>query len=138
VPYYGCLLARPPELRGYPSLYGSMEAVMAWLGAQRRDWGYQAKCCGAFLSVARPDIVGPMVGEIMSRANAAGAECIVTACAMCQLNLELRSPKDKRLPVFSIVELLGFGLGAREWPRWFNRHLVDPRPLFERRGLVGS
>lgn len=130
VPYYGCLLAAPPELKNYPGLHGSMEAVMGWLGADACKWGYQAKCCGAFLSVARPDIVAPMVQDIMDKAISAGAECVITACAMCQLNLELRSPADRQLPVFSIAELLAYGLGSTDLPRWFNRHLIDPLPLF--------
>jgi heterodisulfide reductase subunit B2 len=133
VPYYGCLLAAPPELKNYPKLYGSMESVMGWLGAEGLQWGYQAKCCGAFLSVARPDIVAPMVTDIMDKAISAGAECVVTACAMCQLNLELRSPVDKRLPVFSVVELLAYGLGSNNWPDWFRKHLIDPLPLFRRK-----
>lgn len=136
VPYYGCLLATPPELRHHPKLHGSMESIMDWLGAERQDWSYTAKCCGAFLSVARPDIVVPMVTDIMDQACKAGAECLVTACAMCQLNLELRSEASKKkLPVFSIVELLAFGLGCEEWPSWFKRHLIDPVPLFDRRIL---
>jgi len=136
VPYYGCLLASPPELRNYPLLNGSMEAVMQWLGAEERRWGYHAKCCGAFLSVARPDIVQPMVADIMENATSSGAECIVTACAMCQLNLELRCPSERRLPVFSIVELLAYGLGSEDWPAWFKKHLINPMPLFEKRVLT--
>ncbi len=133
VPYYGCLLAAPPELKNYPKLHGSMEAVMGWLGAEARQWAYQAKCCGAFLSVARPDIVAPMVTDIMDKAISAGAECVITACAMCQLNLELRSPADRRLPVFSVVELLAYGLGSSNLPAWFKKHLIDPLPLFKRK-----
>lgn len=132
VPYYGCLLARPTEVRDYPKLHGSMEAVMAWLGADLLPWGDHAKCCGSFLSVARPDIVSPMVAEIMEHAIGAGAQCIVTACAMCQLNLELRSTLTRQLPVFSIVELLAYGMGSEGWPAWFKKHLIDPMPLFER------
>ncbi|MEJ2638134.1 MAG: heterodisulfide reductase-related iron-sulfur binding cluster [Desulfosarcinaceae bacterium] len=135
VPYYGCLLAAPPELNNYPKLYGSMEAVMVRLGAETLYWGYQAKCCGAFLSVARPDIVAPMVDDIMGQAKLAGADCIVTACAMCQLNLELRCQADKRLPVFSVAELLAYGLGASEWPDWFKKHLIDPLPMFREKGF---
>jgi heterodisulfide reductase subunit B2 len=135
VPYYGCLLAAPPELNNYPRLYGSMEMVMDWLGAEGHGWGHQAKCCGSFLSVARPDIVAPMVADIMEQAISAGAECIVTACAMCQLNLELRSPVDKRLPVFSIVELLAYGMGSTDCSRWFKKHLIDPLPLFRKKKL---
>ena len=137
VPYYGCLLAAPPELKNYPKLHGSMEAVMNWLGAAAMPWGYQAKCCGAFLSVARPDIVAPMVDDIMHQAVRAGADCVVTACAMCQLNLELRSPADKRLPVFSVVELLAYGLGSADWPDWFRKHLIDPLPLFRKKRFDG-
>jgi len=133
VPYYGCLLAAPPELKNYPKLHGSMESVMGWLGAEALQWGYQAKCCGAFLSVARPDIVAPMVTDIMEKAISAGAECVVTACAMCQLNLELRSPVKKRLPVFSIVELLAYGLGSMDLARWLGKHLIDPLPLFRQK-----
>jgi heterodisulfide reductase subunit B len=136
VPYYGCLLAKPPELKNYPKLYGSMESVMGWLGADGCNWGHQAKCCGAFLSVARPDIVGPMVSRIMNEAIAAGAECIVTACAMCQLNLELRSHPGRQLPVFSIVELLAYGLGSADLAAWFRRHLIDPMPLFRKKGFA--
>lgn len=133
VPYYGCLLAAPPELKHYPGLHGSMEAVMGWLGGDGCNWGYQAKCCGAFLSVARPDIVAPMVTDIMQKAISAGAECIVTACAMCQLNLEIRSPSDRQLPVFSIVELLAYGLGSTDLPHWFKKHLINPLPLFKKK-----
>ena len=135
VPYYGCLLAAPPELKDYPKLHGSMETVMGWLGADARQWGYQAKCCGAFLSVARPDIVAPMVTDIMHKAISAGAECVVTACAMCQLNLELRSPPETRLPVFSVVELLAYGLGSTDVRDWFSKHLIDPLPLFREKGF---
>jgi heterodisulfide reductase subunit B len=129
----GCLLAKPPELKNDPELYGSMEAVMAWLGADGCNWGYQAKCCGSFLSVARPDVVDPMVARIMDEAVAAGAECIVTACAMCQLNLELRSRPGRRLPVFSIVELLAYGLGSADLPAGFKKHLIDPTPPFRQK-----
>jgi heterodisulfide reductase subunit B len=137
VAYYGCLLATPPELNYYPKLYGTMEAVMSWLGAQQCSWAYQAKCCGAFLSVARPDIVTPMVVSILDSAIAAGAECIVTACVMCQLNLEIRSTVENQLPVFSIVELIAYGLGSEDWRDWFKKHLIDPTPLFEKRILHG-
>lgn len=138
VPYYGCLLSSPPDIRPPASLGGSMEALMEWLGAENRNWAYHGKCCGSFLSVARPDIVAPMVEDIMEKARHAGADCVVTACAMCQLNLELRAPARLRLPVFSILELLGYGLGSESWPSWFRRHLVDPMPLFRKNGLDAS
>jgi heterodisulfide reductase subunit B len=71
-----------------------------------------------------------MVDDIMDQAILAGADCVVTACAMCQLNLELRCRAHKRLPVFSVVELLAYGLGAPDWLAGFKKHLIDPLPLF--------
>jgi heterodisulfide reductase subunit B len=96
------------------------------------DWN----CCGSFRSVARPDIVAPMVTDIMDKTIAAGAECVVTACAMCQLNLELTSPAEKRLPVFSVVERLAYGMGSMDWSHWFKKHLIDPLPLFKSKGFA--
>lgn len=45
--------------------------------------GHQAKCCGAFLSVVRPQTAISLASDITENAIAIGAECIVTACAMC-------------------------------------------------------
>lgn len=135
VAYYGCLLARPPELHTHPLLHDTMETVLEQCGAESLLWGYQAKCCGSFLSVARPDLVVPMVSDIMNQAVGKGADCIVTACAMCQINLELRSKGAKTLPVFSIVELLALALGSDDYPAWMKRHLIDPRPLLALKGL---
>jgi heterodisulfide reductase subunit B2 len=81
-------------------------------------------------------VVTPLVNEIIASAVAAGAECLVTACAMCQLNLEVRSTWDPQIPIFHFSEILALALGAQDYEGWFTRHLVDPRPLLKRRGLI--
>jgi len=63
---------------------------------------------------------------------AAKADCLVTACAMCQLNLEIRATTKTRLPVFHFSEVLALALGAEDYEDWFARHLVDPRPLIHK------
>ena len=113
----------------------AMEQVMAWLGGEKCNWGYQAKCCGAFLSVARPDIVTPMVADIIDHAKASGAECIVTACAMCHLNLEIRSLSENRIPVFHFSELLSLAVDGYAPKDWLKRHLIDPLPVLVDRRL---
>jgi heterodisulfide reductase subunit B2 len=47
-------------------------------------WGYSTRCCGTFLAASRPDIAAGCVADIMSGAEQARAECIVTACAMAR------------------------------------------------------
>jgi hypothetical protein len=37
------------------------------------------------------------------------------------------------LPVFSVVELLAYGLGSMDVARWLGKHLIDPLPLFQKK-----
>jgi heterodisulfide reductase subunit B len=133
VTYYGCMLARPPAMRNEKNYHGLMEKILASLGATPVKWAYSSRCCGTFLTVARPDVVTPIVNEIIRGAIKSDADFVVTACAMCHLNLEVRSTLKQKIPVlhFSEIISLALGLGEREQKSWFARHLVDPRPLLK-------
>ncbi len=140
VTYYGCMLARPPVLRDEKNYHGLMEKILDSLGATPLRWGYSSRCCGTFLTVARPEVVTPMVNEIIQGAINASADCIVTACAMCHMNLEVRSTLKQQVPIlhFSEILSLAMGLGGKdEHKGWFARHLVDPRPLLKAIHLLG-
>ena len=137
VPYYGCMLARPPIMRHEKNYYGLMEKILSDLGAQAGKWSFSSRCCGTFLTVARPEIVEPMVNEIIKGAIDARADCIVTACAMCHMNLEVRCSLKKKVPIlhFSEIISLALGIGRSEYQGWFSRHLVDPKPLLRAMNL---
>ncbi len=135
-PYYGCMLAHPPALRHELNFYGIMETVIDALGAEVTPWPFSARCCGTFLTAARPDIVAPIINQITQGAIHAGADCIVTACAMCHMNLEIRATKPNQLPIFHFSEILALSLGEDIPDSWFARHLIDPRPLLEKKGLL--
>jgi heterodisulfide reductase subunit B len=137
VPYYGCMLARPPSLRKERNYHGLIEKILTSLGAESLFWAFSARCCGTFLSAARPDIAVPLVNEILGGAVKAGAECIVTACAMCQLNLEIRCTLETRIPTLHFSEILALAFGAKGSRKWFKRHLVDPMPLLKDKGFIG-
>ncbi len=136
IPYYGCMLAKPPVLRHEKKHYGLIETLMSALGAESKNWAFASRCCGTFLAAARPDIVTPLVNEIMSGAVKSGADCIVTACAMCQLNLEIRCTLEYNIPILHFSEILAIALGEKECKGWFSRHLVDPRPLLKNKNLI--
>lgn len=133
VTYYGCMLARPPAMRHEKNYYGLMEKALARLGASPIDWSFSSRCCGTFLTVAKPEIVTPMVNQIVQGAVDAKAHAIVTACAMCHMNLEVRCSLKEKVPILHFSELLSlaFGLGKNQYRRWFSRHLVNPRPLLK-------
>jgi heterodisulfide reductase subunit B len=136
VPYYGCTLFRPPRLARQRYFQGEMENILAKLGAEAVTTALSYRCCGSFLSATDPEVVTPLVNEIIDSAAAAKANCLVTACAMCQLNLEIRCTAKTRLPIFHFSEILALALGAKDYETWFVRHLVDPRPVLQNLALV--
>jgi heterodisulfide reductase subunit B len=110
-----------------------MEKILTNLGASPEKWSFSSRCCGTFLTVARPEVVEPMVNEIIQGAIDAKADCIVTACAMCHMNLEVRCSLKEKVPIlhFSEIISLALGIGKSEYKGWFSRHLVDPKPLLK-------
>jgi heterodisulfide reductase subunit B len=95
------------------------------------DWSHATDCCGAGLSLSRADIVQNSVGRLVSRAREAGAEALVTACPLCQVNLEMRQTAEPKMPAFYITELVGLALGIPAVEKWWRKHLIDPRPVLQ-------
>lgn len=135
-PYYGCASMLPPRLRSASFRPGLMSELLTLLGAEPIRWALPNRCCGTFLTAARPDITTPLVNEIMQAALDAGAECLVTACAMCQLNIEVRCDLRQKLPILHFSEAMALALGVKDHKGWFNRHLVDPRPMLREHRLI--
>ena len=113
-----------------------MENILTALGAEAVPDALRYRCCGSFLSATDPEIVTPLVNEIIGSAAAARADCLVTACAMCQLNLEIRNTSRTKIPIFHFSEILALALGADDYEEWFVRHLVDPRPVLQDLAVV--
>lgn len=140
VSYYGCLLLRPPQIAGgwddteHPV---KLDRLLELLGAEPRRWTYATDCCGASMTLNRGDIVEQLVGRLASAAEDAGANCIATACPLCQANLDGRQGRRANpMPIFYVTELLALALGLKEVEPLFGRHIVDPRPLLRQNGLL--
>lgn len=131
--YYGCLLNRPAAVsfEENPEQPRRMEKLLNALGAEPVSWSARTDCCGASLGVSRPDLVGRLVGDIVGAARHAGAKALVTACPLCQSNLDSRQAKGTEMPVFFLSELVGISLGLKDAGAWLARHLIDPRPALQ-------
>jgi heterodisulfide reductase subunit B2 len=136
VSYYGCLLVRPAGIVEFdnPEHPVVMDRILAALGADVRPWSYATDCCGGSASLPRPDVAGRLVTALAGHAAEAGAAAIVTACPLCQMNLEMRQAAGLRLPIFYVTELMGVAFGLPGAAGWLRRHLIDPRPAL---GAVG-
>lgn len=138
--YYGCLLVRPPEITCFdkPENPMSMDNLMKGLGASPVKWSYKTDCCGANLGLTASAVVEKMVTRILDAAEEAGAQAIVTACPLCQTNLEIRRQnRTSGLPAFYFTELIGVALGLPDSKNWFVKHFVDPTPLLRSLSLAG-
>ncbi|SMB98088.1 heterodisulfide reductase subunit B [Thermanaeromonas toyohensis ToBE] len=130
--YYGCLLTRPPKIVNFeanaeqPQL---MDRLLKALGAEPVSWSHKTECCGASLSIPAAEIVYELVKKIVQAAVRAGANVLVTACPLCQTNLDTRQPEGYNLPVLYISEILGLALGISA--PWLNKHIIDPSPVLK-------
>jgi heterodisulfide reductase subunit B2 len=118
--YYGCLLSRPPEIVAFddPEHPTAMDDLVAATGAEPVDWPFKTECCGASLAMTHAAAVGRLGHKLLSMARQAGAECVVVACPLCQMNLDLRQADAAKAggpipptPVLYVTQLLGFALG---------------------------
>lgn len=131
VGYYGCLLVRPPEVTQFenPENPRLMNQLLETLGAEAIEWSYATECCGGGLSLTKSSVAARLVSRLAERAREAGAAAIVTSCPLCQINLEMRQSGVQKMPIFYFTELMGLAFGLPEAEYWWNKHLIDPRPL---------
>jgi heterodisulfide reductase subunit B len=144
VNYYGCLLTRPPAVTGHPHPEYPMELdeVCTALGAECLDWDDKTLCCGGSLAVPVKEVMMRLSRNIVEDAQAVGADVIVVACPLCDANLDGRQLQmetlERKIPVLYVTQLaaLAFGLGAKA--AGLERKMIDPRPLLEEKGLLGT
>lgn len=138
--YYGCYLLRPPEVTGFdnPENPTILENLVEAAGGESLDWPGKVECCGGALNLTRTDITVARSASIIDMAKSAGAECIVTACPMCQTSLDLRQSDMKKvtgktydMPVLYITQLLGLSLGISPKELAINRLMVPPKAVLQ-------
>ena len=131
--YYGCLLTRPPKDLRFDDCEqpSSMETLLRSLGAEPVDWNYKTECCGSGLTLADDSVVMNLSEKILLNAKKHGANCIVVACPMCHLNLDMKQSAIETklgetlgLPVYYISDLVGIALGLSEQELRIDKHFV--------------
>jgi heterodisulfide reductase subunit B len=143
--YYGCLLVRPPDVTQFddPENPTLLDRVVAAAGAQPVEWPYKTECCGASHSITKVGIAERLSHDILAMARDSGADCVVTACPLCQLNLDLRQRDIEArfgdrlgLPVLYFTQLLGLALGLKPDELALSSLMVDPTPMLTKKGIA--
>ncbi len=149
VSYYGCLLVRHGgEVQEKdPENPMFLDRIAEICGASVKDWSHKTTCCGGNLAISNSDLTGELSLDIVDHAARAGANCIVTACPMCHMNLESQqwirrhnkgTPQDtlESLPVFYVAELVGLALGLGKIRYCLKHHLINPQQVLSVRGAA--
>jgi heterodisulfide reductase subunit B len=125
--YYGCLLVRPHNVTQLDDKENPqfLDEIISATGADTIDWPYKTECCGGALSLSQCNLVTKLVSKMINWAEEAGADAIVTACPLCQSNLEMRQGNGQNFPVFYFTELLALAFNIKEVKDTIKKHFID-------------
>jgi len=131
-PYYGCQLVRPNGFDD-PEFPHSLDEMVASLGADVVSWELKARCCGSSLVMPEPEVALELIDKLLRNAQANGAQCLVTPCPLCQINLDAyqsqvnsQFKKSYNLPVLFVTQLIGVALGIPADELALSRNIVSP------------
>ena len=140
VPYYGCLMSRPADEMRFdnPENPMALDNILTALGATVLPFPLKTDCCGASFSIPSRDVVPRLGGKLLEMAASLGAECIVVACPLCQMNLDLRQGQiskahkaDYNIPVPYFTQLMGYAMGLDDSKLGFKKLDRDVHPLLK-------
>ena len=138
-PFYGCHSLRPSAALGFddPENPNSLERVIETLGGNVVTYEGRTKCCGFQGDLVNADLAVEMTGTRLLDAKDNGAQCIVTPCPFCHINLdsyqeqaEKKVEREIQVPIFHLAQMVGLSLGFTEDEMGLSRHIISPEKLF--------
>ena len=136
--FYGCYLLRGQKTLPFDNPFNpqSLENVFTALGATPVYYDGRIKCCGWPLSSYATEQSFRMAGKNLLDAIDNSADCIVTPCPLCHLNLDSRQPEVAKvvgqkidLPILHLPQLVGLALGIEPEKLGLNNHVVSTKKL---------
>jgi heterodisulfide reductase subunit B len=142
-PYYGCLVVRPYAEFDGPDLPMSMDRLMTALGASVVPYPMKTRCCGGVLMTTQRPIALKLVADLLEPVR--DADCIVTVCPLCQLNLEAyqrevghRLGQSVHIPILYFTQLMGLAFALPESELDLDANLVGTGHLMEQIGRLSA
>ena len=143
-PFYGCYIVRPKHRLGYeehPERDLYLEKVIEALGGEVVAYDGSRKCCGFPVITMNRDTSLRQAGTHIGDALDAGADCLVTPCPLCHLNLDMQQPeaakvvnRDLGLAVLHLPQLVGLALGFEPKELGMPKHIASTEWVEERLG----
>ena len=131
-PYYGCQYSRPMGTFDDPEFPTTMDQLFKALGADVVDYPGKVKCCGGMMMMTKEDAALRMCFELLKTAADAGADVIVAACPLCEMNLEAYQPRVNatyntsfNIPVMYFTQLAGLAFGVEPTKLAIDKQVVS-------------
>jgi len=143
-PFYGCYILRPAEIMGIddPDNPTSMERVIEALGADPVDYSGKTRCCGFPIGLENEVASFKMAGKHIAEAKDKRADCMVTPCPLCHMNLDLQQPGVSRvinrqldMPVLHLPQMIGLALGISPKELGLNKHMISTQNMLKKLGI---
>jgi succinate dehydrogenase / fumarate reductase cytochrome b subunit len=133
-PFYGCYIVRPTRRLGYehhPDRGKYLHWIIEAVGGTAVDYAGAHKCCGFPVITMNRTTSLRQAGRHMADAIDAGADCVVTPCPLCHLNLDMQQPeaakfveRDLGVPVLHLPQMIGLALGLEPKELGMTKHVV--------------
>jgi succinate dehydrogenase / fumarate reductase cytochrome b subunit len=148
-PFYGCYIIRPAARIGIDHDHprdSYLEQLIDALGGTVIDYAGSHKCCGFPIITMNKTASLKQAGRHLGDAVDADADCLVTPCPLCHLNLDLQQPlaaavvgRELGMPVLHLPQLVGLALGLSPKELGLARHIVKPKSVIDwSQSVVGS
>jgi succinate dehydrogenase / fumarate reductase, cytochrome b subunit len=140
-PFYGCYIVRPTDRLGIDHTHPRdtyLHQVIEALGGTVVEYAGQYKCCGFPIITMNKEASLKQAARHLGDAADADADCLVTPCPLCHLNLDLQQPLAERIggrrldmPVLHLPQLVGLALGLSPKELGMQRHVVKPASVID-------
>jgi succinate dehydrogenase / fumarate reductase cytochrome b subunit len=140
-PFYGCYIVRPRDRVGIDAAHPRhtyLEQLIEALGGTVIDYAGSHKCCGFPIITMNKTASLKQAGRHLGDATDADADCVVTPCPLCHLNLDLQQPiaaaivgRALEMPVLHLPQLVGLALGLTPKELGMGRHIVKPKTVID-------
>src|SRR6185436_16178962 len=140
-PFYGCYIVRPTDRLGIGEEHPRdryLQQLIEALGGTVVDYAGAYKCCGFPIITMHKENSLRQAGTHLGDAVDAEADCLVTPCPLCHLNLDLQQPLAERIvgrslnmPVLHLPQLLGLALGLEPKELGMSKHVVKPTSVID-------
>lgn len=141
-PFYGCYIVRPVHrlhINDENPRDTYLPKVIEALGGTVIDYAGSHKCCGFPIITMNKEASLKQAGTHLTDGQEAGADCLVTPCPLCHLNLDMQQPvaadvvgnQDLHMPVLHLPQLVGLALGLTPKELGMGKHVVRPTSVID-------